>query len=457
MYSILLSVNLDWIYKVIYPILYSLVPLVLYLAYREQTGPRIALLSTFLLMFVNSFYFTMLGLARQMIAGLFLALLIFLILDRRMPLGKRRLLFLVFGAGLIVSHYAVSYIFMFCIVFALCFTRFFKGSQMKPRGVLSIDTVLLYMALTFSWYVFVSPIQIEAVTNVGSHIWGQILGFVAPPGVTGLVPSYVSPLHESGTFVFLAVQLFVIVGLLLAILTSRRRMFSSEYLAFSASSMLVLAACVGIPSFAASLQVSRFHHVTMFFLAPFGALGGIITLNSIGRRIASLGYVGSKLTKALSNSGATITTVLIVSLLLFQIGFVYEIAGDVPISTSLSIERRDVWPSYLDSAIIPVQDVISAEWLSGNTPHASSVYGDWGNTYGVLISYAMIPKAQLQTLTDTTPVLKTGEYLYLGSVNTIYGKLDMDYGFSNTSQLRPLLNDMNVIYSNGQSQIFWFP
>lgn len=304
-----------------------------------------------------------------------------------------------------------------------------------------------------------SPNQIEAIANAGAYIWSQILEFVSPPAIAGLIPSYISPIHEAGKYLFLAVQLFVILGLLVSIFTSRRRMFWTDYLGFSVGAMFMLAACLGIPSFAAALQISRFYHVTMFLLAPFGVLGAVIAVDAIGRGIASLPCISRNLPIArLSHAGTAMATVLLVSLLLFQTGFVYEVTRDAPSSISLSIGRRKAWTASMDAAYVLVEDVVSAQWLSGNAPSVFKVYAGSGNTYGVLTSYALIPRGQQSsTLSESIPILNQGDYLYLGSANTLYGRLDNEYGLSNTSQLAPLLNEMNMVYSNGQGQIYSFP
>jgi uncharacterized membrane protein len=454
MCSIVLGIDLNEIFKSMYPLLYSLVPLVLYLAYRKLTSPRIAFLSAFWLMSSDMFYgVDILGLAREMIAGLFLALLIFLILDWKIPGRKRSLLFLVFGVGLIVSHYAVSYIFMFCILFVLCFAQLFQGSQVARRGVISIETVLFYVAATFAWYIFVSPVQTENVASAGMFILRQILSLASPPGVVGLVPPYVSPIHQVAKYLFLGLQLFVVLGLLLSILTRRREMFSGEYLALSAGSMLILAGCIGLPAFASITSASRFYAITMFFLSLFGVLGIIVTVYWIGRGIASLH--GRKLPAARLSAGTAVVAVLLVLLLLFQTGFVYEVTGDEPSSISLGIARREAWTTSMDASYTSVEDVVSAQWLSWNVPKTFTVYSDRGNWYCVLTSYGSVPAGERIAILNSMPTLSEGEYLYLGSANVLYGRLANPYGFSTTSQLVPLLDRMNPVYSNGQGQIYW--
>ena len=55
-------------------------------------------------------------LSKEQIAELFLVLLILVMIDKGMNKMKRSFLFIVFGASLAVSHYGLSYIYMFCLI-----------------------------------------------------------------------------------------------------------------------------------------------------------------------------------------------------------------------------------------------------------------------------------------------------------------------------------------------------
>jgi uncharacterized membrane protein len=118
--SQLCGLTLTGVYKIIYPLFYSLIPLGLYQILQRQVSKKISFLSCFFfiaLLFTSS-SIELLMLARQQIAELFFVLLILLLVDKRMPKGKTWLLCIVFGFSIVVSHYGLSYIFMFLLLVA---------------------------------------------------------------------------------------------------------------------------------------------------------------------------------------------------------------------------------------------------------------------------------------------------------------------------------------------------
>ncbi|OED30837.1 DUF2206 domain-containing protein [Methanosphaera sp. WGK6] len=116
-YSKLSGMTLTWVLKFIYPFLFSLISIGLYKIFEEHTGSKIAFMATFFFIAYNGFsYGWMVQMARQQIAEIFLVLLVWLIIDRKIPQNKRKLLFLLFGVGLILSHYSVTYLFMFMLL-----------------------------------------------------------------------------------------------------------------------------------------------------------------------------------------------------------------------------------------------------------------------------------------------------------------------------------------------------
>jgi uncharacterized membrane protein len=96
-FSDICGMNLAWCYKIIYPLLFSL---------------------CFFFVISAGFYGWMLWLPRQGIAELFLVLFVLLMIDKNMHKVKRSFLFIVFGISLAVSHYGLSYIYMFCLISA---------------------------------------------------------------------------------------------------------------------------------------------------------------------------------------------------------------------------------------------------------------------------------------------------------------------------------------------------
>lgn len=116
-YSKLSGMTLTWVLKFIYPFLFSLISIGLYKIFEKHTGPKIAFLAAFFFIAYNGFsYGWMVQMARQQIAEIFLVLLVWLMIDRNISQNKRKLLYLIFGVGLILSHYSVTYLFMFTLL-----------------------------------------------------------------------------------------------------------------------------------------------------------------------------------------------------------------------------------------------------------------------------------------------------------------------------------------------------
>ena len=150
-YSSVLNMDPTWVLKIIYPLIFSLVPVGLFLIWKSYVGIKRAFFSAFLFMAQLTFYTEMIGLDRQIIAELFLVLLFMVLLSKKMGRFNRNLCFIVFGAALVVSHYALSYIFIFFIAFAWAayyITR--RSSKIK------VTMVILFFVMTFSWYIYTS-------------------------------------------------------------------------------------------------------------------------------------------------------------------------------------------------------------------------------------------------------------------------------------------------------------
>ena len=149
-YSALMHAQGEIVFKILYPFIFCLVPLTLYRICEKQFGKLIGLLSVLFFVFTSTaFYGTEpLGLNRQIVGELFLILSVFLLISKTIPVTKRRLLLIIFGAALAVSHYSLAYIYL--AIVALVFII----SRVKPKfdDTLNTVTVLLLFVITFSWY-----------------------------------------------------------------------------------------------------------------------------------------------------------------------------------------------------------------------------------------------------------------------------------------------------------------
>jgi uncharacterized membrane protein len=150
---------------------------------------------------------------------------------------------------------------------------------------------------------------------------------------------------------------------------------------------------------------------------------------------------------------------VLIGYFLSQSGFVNIVTGAVPLSYSLDYTRAS---TSLDTSIqigffrvyIPEQDVFSASWLSNHKIETAEVFGDYQSDGHVLVSYGLIPSNLLLLITNTT-IPPQGSFIYLNSLNIVNGVTTTTAGSFNTSEISFLLDQNNLLYSNGNSEIWY--
>ena len=478
-YSIISDMSITWVFKIIYPLLFSLVPLCLYRVFQKQTDEKIAFLACFFFMSVSTFYTEMLALARQQIAELFLVLLILLMIDKNMDKIKRSFLFIVFGVSLAVSHYGLSYIYMFCLIaawlilvlaenleiqklrnnFYAKFSRYKNGeftSNLIPSNVKSrtITTcfVSLFVVFTLSWYMYVSSSSVfNSILHIGDHILSSIsTDFLNPEAAEGLemMTAQVAPglLHELNRIISYLNQIFIVIGGIVLLLKHRELKFEREYTAFSILALGICFAGVSVPFFASSLNMTRLYQITVIFLAPLCIIGGITIFRAMSR------IVRVAWTKESVRSSLKVLSVYFVIFMLFQTGFVWEVTDDNPGSISLSQDKLLAF-----RRLIHEQEMTGADWLAVHRDNSMSVYADrTTHADAALWAYGFIPKEQVIAVTGEPTRVKENSYVYLSYVNIVWDALFIyESGkyrlcsMHNSTYFQLVHNHKNKIYDNG--------
>lgn len=458
-FSKFMNFDIVWTFKLCYPLIYALVPIALYLGYRKQTSPLVAFLAVFLFMSMDTFYLQMLGLARQMVAELFFALLIFLLAEERLSTSQKKGLLLIFSVSLIVSHYSIAYLFAFYLILTLLFQRFFDRTDHKSARVITPAIVAGYFAATLGWDIFVSPSVFKSLEAFVTYVSGRISELSPAPGITGLMPGYLSPLHDVSKYLFLVVQGFIAMGFIGLLIRRKTSRFNKEYSAMCVGSFAVLLMTVLIPSFgSAGLNETRFYHLSLFFLAPLCITGLIFVVGLVAKIKVKLFpttlNIHRSLSKNFKKACLFLMAVLLVSFFAFQSGFVYEVANDVPTSFSLSVNQQGNWTLYLNQLHITPQEVAASKWLATYHDNQAVVYGDSGSQY--LNSYGLINPANVRLLDPSIQgLVSSPSYYFFGTFNLEGQKVEGSGAEWNLSSFSFILNNNDKIYSNGGSEIYY--
>src|SRR5208282_4249488 len=111
--STVTSLNGITIFKVVYPVLFSIVPLILYRIYRKIMSPGPAFLAVFLFLIFPATYSELTALYREMIAELIMALLLWIQLSPAIrKLRGTAVLVMLLTLGLVMAHYSMAIIYV---------------------------------------------------------------------------------------------------------------------------------------------------------------------------------------------------------------------------------------------------------------------------------------------------------------------------------------------------------
>ncbi|MFW6126068.1 MAG: DUF2206 domain-containing protein [Chloroflexota bacterium] len=501
-YSMFLGVDGTWVFKAVYPLLFSLMPVVLFHVFRQQMTAKKAFLATFFLMAVPTFSLEMVSLCRQQIAELFFALFILILVDRRLPPGRKLVLGAVFAPSIVVSHYSLGFIgFIYLGLFIPLVVmlradllakgwHFIRKEQstlrgyLKARGALPVRLlavlVVVYFAAGFAWYGLVaSGVNLQLL----SRLWGSQTATVTQTSeepraffdlrqrdplvqtAVGLDFLQVSPQGKTFRVLQYATQLFLVIGAAILVFRLRRLKFTPEFLALSLVSIMLILACVLLPGFAESLNTSRWYHIALLTVAPLFVIGGESVwrlLRKPGRALqAGKGVLPGPPNQTPASCLGLVAAAVLVPYFLFTSGLVYEVSGqevtdeiDTPYSIALTQHRLDLTATFYR------QDGAAAQWLSENGATSVPTYTD-SHTAKILMYYQSQGDSIFFPRGANPTELRKDTYIYLGETNLENRQLTFGTGpglrthipFEQVPSLISALAARPRIYDNGAAQV----
>ena len=443
-YSSLLNIDSTWVFKIVSPLIFSFVPLGLYQVWTGYVGKKHAFISAFLFMAYATFYTEMLGLNRQMIAELFFVLLLLVVLNKKMRQPSKMACFIIFSFGLVTSHYGISEIFLFFISLISVSLVLVK----RPSRNITASMVVFFFVTMFAWYIYTSGSAVfNSLLGFGDYVYSQLgeffnpatrgqtvlrgLGLESPPTIWNAI---------SRTFAY-ATQFLIVIGFFGLVTKRVKFRLDNEYFAFSCVAMAFLAALILVPGLANTMNMTRFYHVLLFFLAPLCGIGAEFIVELVSKREKEFAV-------------SALLLIVLVPYFLFQTGFIYEVAGSDSWSIPLSGYRMNALRLYGQYGFTDSYSVYGARWLSNNVDVENSVlYADERTCINVLTIYGVIYSDYVNKLSNATTVAHNG-VVYLGTLNVVEGAIPFGRLSWNSSELSSVFGDLDVVYANGGSEIY---
>lgn len=485
-YSAVLNIDTVWVFKVAYPLIFALVPVALFLAYRRQIGAPRALFAALFFMAIPPFLVRMTALPRQEIAELFFALVLLLFVERSLRPQQKYTLATVFSLGIIVSHYALGYIFMLFLLAGWCISWLIRGRYGRalraaiarrqgglpawskpvfPHRVMAA-LVVVYVASALGWYGSVAEgSALRSIMYIGER---QVAGVTAEAEEdTEYMPREKLVLTAIGAdfpeasgwgkgfrlFQYLT-EAFIVIGFLATIVAPRRWRMRSEYTALTIVAGLILLACIVLPGFSSYLDITRFYHISLFLVAPYCVLGGETVWRGLTRLTRVVDWDSESTPYAHLR---TFAILMLVPYLLFTSGFVFEITQsqtylgvyDLPWSWSLSSPR-------VDTPVFSRAEGAGACWLGdmGN-PDRKAVGDRYG---GMLLLPHFANPANRAPSEQNAP---EGTYVFLRSWNvqedewlsSEYHGAEAKWTHMKLARVPTLSHESHLLYNNGESEV----
>jgi len=502
-YSLILDIDGAWIFKVIYPFIFSLVPLALFHIFHQQMSAKKAFLAAFFFMAVPTFSLEMTALARQQMAEFFFVLFLLLMVDRKLGLSQRLTLAIVFALSIVVSHYGLAGLCLYyfglgwlvIMVIRSGWGRRVWGWLTNKWGNLSpsltspkvfspkaisivvavyfIGTVAYYGLVGSGFYLaFLNRTWLGQTATIITGITELLPGELSEPPIlldftareplvqTALGLDFLSASSQGKVFrIFQYItQIFIVIGFIRLIFRPRGLKFTAEYIAFTAGSALLLAACIFLPGFSASMNATRFYHIALLLLTPLCILGG----EGIWLAVSALWHK-SRLVAATEDNQAYINFLVLVVLIpyfLFTSGFVFEVTGhevidkiDSPYSIALSSHRVDV------SGVFNWQDGAGADWLWQRLGDGDIAYADLHGW--LLLGYENMPFSQIIGFPISVSEVSQDSYIYFRTWNIDMQEITYHTGIAGCREsvsfseagVDDLIATRNRIYNNGGVQV----
>ncbi len=480
-YQSILNISPVFLYKILPSVLCSVFPVIIYVISKKYVGEFYGFLASMYFMSNNTFLWTEYN-ARAVIAMLFFAFAVMTLFNDRIEPLKKRMLFIVFMASCMVSHYSSTYAFFF-VMLATFVGLEILSKKYSFKKVISVTIVVLFFAMIFFWYSQVTETAFNSGVNFVEQTFNSLFNFAvieakSKPaqmllGEGIMQKSIVYKIHWVLTWIT-----FAFIGIGVATLIRKYKEMSFPELKFKKPDFLkgkfevvyfvLVLACSGllvtilaIPHISKGYGLGRAYPIASTILAVFFVIGGIMLWKYLNKIIAALHGKASlnnkksvikklflkketfaKETKKGKN-GSEVLAYLIILLVLIPYflcvtGAMYNIFG-VPHSIILNPDYNGNW------GIRHVQEDYSGRWLKNNTDQRNEAYAD-ARMHRVLLTHS-IDSIRAKDIKS----IKCGinSYICLGYYNII--KKIEQYDMTEYSDV---FIEKNRIYDNGGSEVW---
>ena len=460
-YHSILNIPSEFLYKIIYSLLYSISPVVIYILSKKYVEERYAFLASCFFMFQSYFLITAWN-PRTSIAILFFALAMMTLFSDKIDPLKKRILFIVFMASCMVSHYSTTYIFFFIMIGTFIGIEVLS-KKYRFKKIVSLTIVILFFSMIFFWYSQVTETAFNSGVSFVEDTLSNLNRFFIEESRTKAIKPLLGqefeyPILSRINFV-LTWSTFILIGI--GVLTMIKRYkemiaisnvkvkkpnflktkFEMEYLAIVLMCAGLLVIMIALPYISVGYDLWRVYSLAIVILSVCFIVGAM----TLSKHFFFF-YKKRKPVLKEKNNGSQVRAYLLILLILvpyflFYSGAIHQL---FVIHNSIIFNSEGEMYDYL---YVHDQDSYGAKWLSKFSEKKSIIQTDHQGMYRLISQGGININSIDERSLSKNKELPKG-LIYLRYTNTIQGKLMWSNRSYNTSEISNALYKTNKIYDN---------
>jgi uncharacterized membrane protein len=458
-YTSLLGLNPEFVFKIFSPLLFSIAPVVVYLIAKKYVDPIYAFLAS--VFFMSQTNFIVAGsIARTSLAILFISLIILALFSDEIDRFNKGFLIISFILGCIFSHYSSAYI-LFIVISVTFIITYMLSIRYKITRNLYFYFIIVFFCALYLWYSMV----VEGPFTQAVQFIGQIIVFGSShyaPELGQLAGQNLSLPFISATNLYIKLLTFffigygVLFGMILWLKQNKKLPVNHaehnivnldiEFIILGLISGFILFLTVILPFISVGYDINRIFLLISVVLATYFIIGGIVLveqLNFFAQKI----FRKPMMLKILSP--VPIISLIVIINFLFSMSIPHQLVGD---DTSVFFNSQG---DLYNRMFIHDQDVSGAIWIKEYREKEWDIYSDVYSEK-VLQSQAGFPE------TKRIPEISAGqlfesEYLFTIYYNNINMRIINEWDIQKpdlSPQYDQMINDLNKIYTNYGSVIW---
>jgi len=451
-YHSLLGGSEQYLFKLLYPLAFSVCPLAVYIIAKKYFSTSHAFLASFF--FISQITFLEAAYNNRTVAAiLFFSLALMVLLSDRIEPAKKSGLFILLMAATIVSHYSTAFIFFIMILGTWLLARLLSRKYAFQRGITGIITVLFFV-LIFLWFSQLTGFETGWTFIIGVNFIKQTFVNLSNFFVLELRGEQIqtvlrlafwgkgvaSVIHVAFTWIT-----FALIGIGVVSMLRRYKQFEREYLALVLLCSTVMTAMVVIPYVSVFYGALRTSSQVLVILAPVFVLGGIWLANR------------------LRTSPSLVICLIMIPYFLSVTGVTYQIADSPYKNVTLNSDGNEYHALYIHD-----EEVYAAHWLEDHRVKVEReeirkkgmrLFGDVGGvsrlaSHGKILKWWFHGTHLLYLKEEGVPLNRGAGYIYLSYDNVVNNRMFFANRYYELAEFDLVFKEMRRIYNNGGSEIY---